>query len=159
MGYSKVAPVILGCSLMILGGCATTQVANKPIEETYYKALTQEKAVDEEKILRATEKTKKDKELERFAEKQLFFDHEDAYAKGYREGVRENIQQFGREFIGNNFPYYYWQAPLVQKVYIPARIVGGSFQPGHWEYVIIMPGYWREEFGYPIGNKKEGDLK
>jgi len=154
MEYNKIVLIIGGC--LLLGGCATAKIPNRPIEETYSKA---QMGNQELKEYQAVEKTKKNNELERFKQKQLFFDKEDAYRKGYREGVRENIQKFSSEFLGNNFPYYYWEAPLVQKVYIPARIVGGSFQPAHWEYVIIMPGQWEEKFGWPIGNKKEGDLK
>ncbi len=89
-------------------------------------------------------------ELGKYKEERVWLDEEEAYAEGYRSGVKENIQQFAREFYGSPFPYYYWQAPMVQKVYLPARIVGGTFQPAHWEYVIILPGKWREKFGYPI---------
>lgn len=85
---------------------------------------------------------------------QVFLDHEDAYAKGYRAGVRENVSVLASEFAGNPFPYYYWQAPLVQKVFMPSRIVGGAYVPAHYEYVIITPGQWNEHYGYPIGNFK-----
>lgn len=79
----------------------------------------------------------------------------DSEAKGYRAGVKENINKFAENFIGNDFPYYYWQAPLIQRVYKPARIRGGSYIPAHYEYVIIDPAEWRETYGYPISTQYE----
>lgn len=80
---------------------------------------------------------------------------QDSVALGYRLGVQENINKFAENFIGNDFPYYYWQAPLVQKVYIPAHTRGGVMIPAHYEYVIIDPAEWRETFGYPISTQYE----
>ena len=78
----------------------------------------------------------------------------DSVAMGYRLGVQENINKFAENFIGNDFPYYYWQAPLVQRVLMPARVRGGVFIPAHYEYVILDPGEWRENFGYPISTEE-----
>ena len=77
---------------------------------------------------------------------------QDSYALGYRQGVQENINKFAENFIGNDFPYYYWQAPLIQRVYMPARVQGGCFIPAHYEYVILDPAEWRETYGYPISS-------
>jgi len=75
---------------------------------------------------------------------------QDDVALGYRIGVQENINKFAENFIGNDFPYYYWQGPLIQRVYIPAHVRGGCFIPAHYEYVILDPAEWRETYGYPI---------
>lgn len=80
------------------------------------------------------------------------------FEEGFRLGAKENIQEFAGSFYGNDFPYFYWQSPIVQQVRIPAHIENGLFVPEHFEPVLIQPGEWRKEFGYPITspkNKKE----
>jgi len=72
------------------------------------------------------------------------------YEQGYRQGVHENIHDFAQSFYGNEFPYFYWQSPIVQNVNIPAHIENGLFIPEHNEPVMIEPGEWRKRFGYPI---------
>lgn len=83
--------------------------------------------------------------------------------EGYRLGVKENVEDFAQSFYGNDFPYFYWQSPIVQNVRIPAHIENGVFVPEHNEPVIIEPAQWRKEFTYPINcpqeEKKEPDLK
>jgi hypothetical protein len=76
------------------------------------------------------------------------------YEQGYRLGVHENIHDFAQSFYGNEFPYFYWQSPVVQNVNIPAYIENGLFIPEHNELVMIEPGEWRKRFGYPIGVAK-----
>ncbi|MFA5346040.1 MAG: hypothetical protein WC315_07195, partial [Candidatus Omnitrophota bacterium] len=73
-----------------------------------------------------------------------------AFETGYRTGVKENVESFAERFYGNDFPYFYWQSPIVQNVAIPAHIENGVFVPQHFEPVVIEPGSWRKEFGYPI---------
>lgn len=73
-----------------------------------------------------------------------------AYEKGYKAGVREQLKKFKENFVDNQVPYYYWQTPIVQKVKVPGQIVNGLFIPSHYEYVIIIPGKWQKEYGYPI---------
>ena len=81
------------------------------------------------------------------------------FEEGYRSGVRENIQDFAQTFHGNDFPYFYWESPIVQNVRIPSHIENGMFIPDHNEPVMIEPGEWRNKFTYPISsgrkNKKE----
>ena len=77
-----------------------------------------------------------------------------AFEAGYRMGSKENIQDFTESFSGNNFPYFYWQSPVVQTVNIPAHIENGVFIPEHNEPVVIEPAKWRKEFGYPINCPK-----
>lgn len=82
-----------------------------------------------------------------------------AFEAGYRTGVKENIQDFAQNFYGNDFPYFYWESPIVQTVKIPAHIENGVFIPEHNEPVVIQPAEWRKEFGYPVncpkGNKEQ----
>ena len=73
-----------------------------------------------------------------------------AYEEGYRAGVREQLKKFKENFVDNQVPYYYWQSPVTQKVKVPAQIVNGLFIPAHYEYVIIQPGKWQQEYAYPI---------
>ncbi|MFA5276297.1 MAG: hypothetical protein WC417_05345 [Candidatus Omnitrophota bacterium] len=85
------------------------------------------------------------------------------FEAGYRTGVKENMQDFAQSFYGNDFPYFYWQSPVVQTVKIPAHIENGVFVPEHNEPVVIAPAEWRKNLTYPINcpkgkgpNKKEG---
>ncbi len=73
-----------------------------------------------------------------------------AFEAGYRTGVKANVENFAERFYGNDFPYFYWQSPIVQNVAIPAHIENGVFVPEHIEPVVIEPAKWRKEFGYPI---------
>ncbi len=156
MGYHckhRKEVVMLLLFLLITCGCASKKpvMIKKSPAEIYWES---QGGVPGEPLILKKQQLKDEatqpSELGKYREEKVWLDEEEAYTEGYRNGVKENIQQFAREFYGSPFPYYYWQAPLVQKVYIPARIVGGTFQPAHWEYVIILPGQWREKFGYPI---------
>ncbi|QAT16682.1 hypothetical protein BU251_02515 [Candidatus Velamenicoccus archaeovorus] len=83
---------------------------------------------------------------------------ESDYEQGYRVGVKENIHDFAQSFYGNEFPYFYWQSPIVQNVVMPAHIENGIFIPEHNELVMIEPGQWRKRFGYSIrGAKNKSD--
>jgi len=82
-----------------------------------------------------------------------------AFEAGFREGVRENIQEFASNFYGNDFPYFYWQSPIVQNVQIPAHIENGMFIPEHNEPVVIDPAKWRKNEGYPINCPKNTENK
>jgi len=75
-----------------------------------------------------------------------------AFETGYRRGVKENVENFAERFYGNDFPYFYWQSPMVQNVMIPAHIENGVLIPEHNEPVVIEPAQWRKEFGYPINS-------
>ncbi len=81
-----------------------------------------------------------------------------AFETGYRTGVKENVENFAERFYGNDFPYFYWQSPVVQNITIPAHIENGVFIPEHNEPVIIEPAKWRKEFGYPINCPKAQNL-
>ena len=82
-----------------------------------------------------------------------------AFEEGYRTGARENIQEFASSFYGNDFPYFYWQSPIVQNVKIPAHIANGVFIPEHNEPVVISPADWRSHQGYPINCPKDKENK
>ena len=77
------------------------------------------------------------------------------FEEGYRTGVRENVQDFAKNFHGNDFPYFYWESPIVQDVRIPSHIENGMFIPEHNEPVMIEPGEWRKSFTYPIACGKK----
>lgn len=72
------------------------------------------------------------------------------FEEGYRLGAKENISDFAKNFHGNDFPYFYWESPIVQDVRIPAHIKNGLFIPEHNEPVVITPAEWRSTFTYPI---------
>ena len=77
------------------------------------------------------------------------------FEEGYRTGVRENVRDFAKNFHGNDFPYFYWESPIVQDVRIPSHIENGMFIPEHNEPVMIEPGEWRKSFTYPIACSKK----
>lgn len=78
----------------------------------------------------------------------------DMYKKGYQEGVHEQVKQVAGEFQGGNFPYYHWVAPIVQEVRVPAHLSNSAMIPEHTELVIIQPGQWTMNQGYPIESQK-----
>lgn len=75
------------------------------------------------------------------------------YEDGYRQGVKENIQDFTKNYYGNDFPYFNWAGPIVQSVRIPAHIENGMFIPEHNAPVLIQPGEWRSQYTYPISTQ------
>ena len=84
------------------------------------------------------------------------------FEEGYRVGVKENMSDFTKNFHGNDFPYFYWESPIVQNVQIPASIENGMFIPEHNEPVVIKPAEWRSDFVYPINcpnNKNRSNKK
>ncbi|MBI3601276.1 MAG: hypothetical protein HY209_00035 [Candidatus Omnitrophica bacterium] len=76
--------------------------------------------------------------------------NKNVYEQGYRQGVKEQVQQVVAQFQGGNFPYYHWSAPIVQEVRIPAHLANGVMIPEHNELVIIQPGQWTISPAYPI---------
>ena len=82
-------------------------------------------------------------------------EYDDGYLRGFKEGSKYNLNRYKYDDVGG-LPYKYWTKPMVQRIYLPPRIVGGCMVPGHYEYVTIVPGQWRTHFAYPIG---EGGLK
>ena len=63
----------------------------------------------------------------------------DAALRGYQE-----------QMLDNDFPYRNWSPPLVQRLWVPPRITGGVFIPGHMDDVIVKPGAWKREFSAPL---------
>ena len=69
--------------------------------------------------------------------------HPDARAitPAYEEGVRDGAARLASEReagLGTRGP-----APLVQEVWMPARVVEGVLIPAHREWVVIDPPGWR----------------
>jgi len=77
------------------------------------------------------------------------------YEQGFRAGVKENLHTYTQNFQGGDFPYFNWAGPVIQDVDMPARIVNGVFIPAHKEPVIIKPGEWKRDYGYPIQSRRE----
>jgi hypothetical protein len=79
------------------------------------------------------------------------------YQRGYKNGVHEQVAQIRSQFNGNSFPFYHWSSPIVQSVYMPAQLVNGVMIPAHQELVLLKPGEWVMNQGYPIQNKRNSD--
>lgn len=80
---------------------------------------------------------------------------QNTYAQGYRTAVKHQMDQVIGDFNGGTFPYYHWNAPIVQELNVPAHINNGAFIPEHKELVLIKPGQWAKEQAYPISQQKE----
>lgn len=76
------------------------------------------------------------------------------YEHGYRDAVKTQMDQVAARFNGNDFPYFYWNQPLVQDVSVPAHVANGVFIPAHQELVIIKPGEWKKNPAYPIESQE-----
>ncbi len=74
----------------------------------------------------------------------------DVRAAAFQAGVRAALESYASQYLDNDFPYYNWQAPLVQQTWIPPQIRGGVLIPGHMEYVTITPGAYKREFAAPL---------
>ena len=59
----------------------------------------------------------------------------------YRDGVRDGCGAARRGARGR--PGDPWVAPIVQEVWMPARVVDGVLIPAHREWVVIHPAEWR----------------
>jgi hypothetical protein len=60
--------------------------------------------------------------------------------RAYQEGVRDGAAHLGSEHERDlRTP---WTAPVVQEVWVPARIVDAIFIPAHREWVVIHPAEW-----------------
>jgi hypothetical protein len=74
----------------------------------------------------------------------------DRYEEAYRAGMEAALRGYQEHYLDSDFPYANWSPPLVQRTWIPPRIVGGVFIPGHMDDVIIKPGAWKREFAAPL---------
>lgn len=79
----------------------------------------------------------------------------DVYEKGYKDASKEQMDLIVERFNGGDFPYFYWNQPIIQNVDVPAHISNGVFVPAHQEIVIIKPGEWKHNAGYPIQSKEK----
>jgi hypothetical protein len=67
--------------------------------------------------------------------------HARAIAHAYQDGVRDGAARLvaDRESeLGTG-----WEAPIVQEIWMPARLVDGVVIPAHREWVVIHPATWR----------------
>ena len=74
----------------------------------------------------------------------------DALQAAYRAGLQTALRGYQEQMLDHDFPYTNWSPPLVQRLWVPARITGGVFIPGHMEEVIVKPGAWKREFSAPL---------
>ena len=74
----------------------------------------------------------------------------DALQAAYRAGLQTALRGYQEQMLDHDFPYTNWSPPLVQRLWMPARITNGVFIPGHMEDVIITPGAWKREFSAPL---------
>ncbi len=78
----------------------------------------------------------------------------DVRAEAFQAGVRATLESYATQYLDNDFPYYYWHAPLVQQTWIPPQISGGVLIPGHLEYVTITPGAYARAFAAPLTSQR-----
>jgi len=65
--------------------------------------------------------------------------------RAYQQGVRDGAAQLHSERERDlRTP---WTAPVVQEVWVPARIVDAIFIPAHREWVVIHPADWEPRGG------------
>ena len=78
----------------------------------------------------------------------------DPVAAAFRAGMETGLSAYAEHYLDNDFPYYNWSTPLVQRTWIPPRITGGVFYPGHMAEVLITPGAWKREYAAPISSHR-----
>jgi len=76
----------------------------------------------------------------------------EAVQAAYRAGMEAALRGYQEQTLDNDFPYRNWSPPLVQRLWVPPRIAGGVFIPGHMEEVIVKPGAWKREFSAPLSS-------
>jgi hypothetical protein len=74
----------------------------------------------------------------------------EALQAAYRAGMDAALRGYQEQMLDNDFPYRNWSPPLVQRLWVPPRITGGVFIPGHMDEVIVKPGAWKREFSAPL---------
>jgi hypothetical protein len=76
----------------------------------------------------------------------------EAVQAAYRAGMEAALRGYQEQTLDNDFPYRNWSPPLVQRLWVPPRIAGGVFIPGHMDEVIVKPGAWKREFSAPLSS-------
>ena len=74
----------------------------------------------------------------------------EALQAAYQAGMEAALRGYQEHMLENDFPYRNWSPPLVQRLWVPPRITGGVFIPGHMDEVIVKPGAWKREFSAPL---------
>ncbi len=78
----------------------------------------------------------------------------DPIAAAFRAGMEAGLNAYAEHYLDNDFPYYNWSTPLVQRTWMPPRITGGVFYPGHMAEVLITPGAWKREYAAPLSSRR-----
>jgi hypothetical protein len=76
----------------------------------------------------------------------------DPLTEAFRAGMEAGLHAYAEHYLDNDFPYYNWSTPLVQRTWMPPRMSGGMFYPGHMAEVLITPGAWKREYAAPISS-------
>jgi hypothetical protein len=66
-----------------------------------------------------------------------------ALAGAYNQGVRDALAHLSAERAPHL--HHIWTAPVVQEVWVPARMVDAVFVPAHREWVVIHPAEWQRQ--------------
>lgn len=78
----------------------------------------------------------------------------DPIAAAFRAGMEAGLNAYAEHYLDNDFPYYNWHSPLVQRTWMPPIITGGILYPGHMADIITLPGAWKREYAAPIASRR-----
>jgi hypothetical protein len=78
----------------------------------------------------------------------------DPIAAAFRAGMHAGLNAYAEHYLDNDFPYYNWHSPLVQRTWMPPIITGGILYPGHMADIVTLPGAWKREYAAPISSRR-----
>ena len=78
----------------------------------------------------------------------------DPIATAFRAGMHAGLNAYAEHYLDNDFPYYNWHSPLVQRTWMPPIITGGILYPGHMADIVTLPGAWKREYAAPISSRR-----
>lgn len=78
----------------------------------------------------------------------------DPIAAAFRAGMHAGLNAYAEQYLDNDFPYYNWHSPLVQRTWMPPIITGGILYPGHMADIVTLPGAWKREYAAPISSRR-----
>ena len=71
----------------------------------------------------------------------------DFYKRAYEQGVRDTMNEYKDRMRARGD--YVFEPTVMQRVLIPARVIGNTFYPEHEESVIVKQGRWVQENNVP----------
>lgn len=78
----------------------------------------------------------------------------DPIAAAFRAGMQAGLNAYAEHYLDNDFPYYHWHSPLVQRTWMPPIITGGILYPGHMTDIVTLPGAWKRDYAAPISSRR-----